>query len=165
MAVLHQAPAGTLSRHTGPATGLTLWRYHGWQIEVYFRVLKGGCRVEELPFERQDRFEVCLAVYLIVAWRVLHLLMLGRECPQVSGEAALSAAAWRSVYTIVTGRAAPRTPPLGEMVVPIARLGGDLNRKHDGPPGPQALWIGLQRLRDFAIAWSRFGPPHQREDV
>src|SRR5437773_12323274 len=27
-----------------------------WEIEIYFRVLKSGCQVEELQFERQDRF-------------------------------------------------------------------------------------------------------------
>jgi hypothetical protein len=41
-------------------------------------------------------------------------------------------------------------------VVMMAQLGGYLNRKHDGPPGPQAIWIGLQRTRDFAPARSVF---------
>jgi hypothetical protein len=45
------------------------------------------------------------------------------------------------------------TPPrLGEMVTLVASLGGYLGRQHDGPPGPKAMWIGLQRLRDFVIA-------------
>ena len=34
----------------------------------------------------------------------------------------------------------------------IARLGGFLARKGDGDPGPKALWIGLQRTRDFVLA-------------
>ncbi|MFT8258323.1 MAG: IS4 family transposase [Candidatus Symbiodolus clandestinus] len=34
----------------------------------------------------------------------------------------------------------------------IARFGGYLNRKHDPQPGPAALWIGLQKLRDFIQA-------------
>ncbi|MFU8797851.1 MAG: IS4 family transposase [Gammaproteobacteria bacterium] len=34
----------------------------------------------------------------------------------------------------------------------IAQFGGYLNRKHDKEPGPTALWIGLQRLRDFILA-------------
>ena len=137
-----------------------------WEIEIYFRVLKSGCKIEELQLERQDRFEVCLALYLIVAWRVLHVLMLGRECPKMSCDAVLSEAEWKSVYVIVTGKAAPATPPmLGVMVKMIAELGGYLNRKHDGPPGPQATWIGLQRVRDFAIAWAAFGPRDRRKDV
>ena len=41
---------------------------------------------------------------------------------------------------------------LGEVVALVASLGGYLGRKPDGPPGPKAVWIGLQRLRDIVIA-------------
>ena len=130
-----------------------------WEIEIYFRTLKSGCTIEELQLEQQDRFEVCLALYLIVAWRVLYVLMLGRECPKMRCDAVLSEAEWKSVYVIVTNEDAPAKPPLlNDMLKMIAELGGYLNRKNDGPPGPQTTWIGLQRMRDFAIAWSAFGP-------
>ena len=33
----------------------------------------------------------------------------------------------------------------------VAGFGGFLNRKYDGFPGSESLWIGLQRVRDFAI--------------
>jgi hypothetical protein len=39
--------------------------------------------------------------------------------------------------------------------------GGHLGGKGDGRPGPQTTWIGLQRLQDFAIAWTIFGPDAQ----
>ena len=38
------------------------------------------------------------------------------------------------------------------MVRMVAGLGGFLNRKSDGFPGPQTLWIGLQRAADFVLA-------------
>jgi transposase Tn5 family protein/transposase-like protein len=137
-----------------------------WEIEIYFRVLKSGCKVEELQFEREDRLQVCLALYLIVAWRVLHVLMLGRECPELGCDAVLSAAEWKSVYVIARREAAPeQAPPLRDMIPMIAELGGYLGRKCDGPPGPQTMWIGLQRMRDFATAWSAFGPTPAKKDV
>ena len=137
-----------------------------WEIEVYFRTLKDGCRVEGLPFERQDRYEVCLAVYLIVAWRVLYLLMRGRAEPGLCCTAVRTAAEWQSVYVLAYGPGAPAEPPtLGAMVVLIAKLGGYLGRKADGPPGPKALWIGLQRMRDYAIAWTAFAPKNPGRDV
>jgi len=49
-----------------------------------------------------------------------------------------------------TGRAEP--PSLDTMVRMIATLGGFLNRKHDGFPGPTTLWIGLQSIPDFVLA-------------
>jgi hypothetical protein len=137
-----------------------------WEIEIYFRVLKSGCKIEDLQLESQERFEVCLALYLIVAWRVLYVLMLGRQCPQLRCDAVLTEAEWKSVWVIVHGQEAPaQAPPLGDMVRLIAELGGYLNRKHDGPPGPQTMWIGLQRMRDFATAWSAFGPRRAKRCV
>ncbi|HBG95684.1 MAG TPA: transposase, partial [Chromatiaceae bacterium] len=43
-------------------------------------------------------------------------------------------------------------PSLDTMVRMVATLGGFLNRKHDAFPGPQTLWIGLQRTADFVLA-------------
>jgi len=49
-------------------------------------------------------------------------------------------------------------PQLGEMIDMIASLGCYLGRKHDGPPGPKTLWLGFQRMADFALAWKLFRP-------
>jgi len=38
------------------------------------------------------------------------------------------------------------------MVRLIAGFGGFLGRKSDGHPGPKAIWEGMQRVREFAIA-------------
>lgn len=130
-----------------------------WEIEVFFRVLKSGCTVEDLQLETLERFTTCLAVYLIVAWRVLFVMHLGRECPEIPCDAVFTEEEWSAVYQIVKRMPATSMPSLGEMVVMIAELGGYLNRKHDGPPGPQTIWIGLQRARDFALAWSVFTAP------
>ena len=51
----------------------------------------------------------------------------------------------------------PEKPPsLNDMVKLIAGLGGYLGRKHDGPPGPQVLWIGMRRMSDLAASWALF---------
>lgn len=89
-----------------------------WSIEIYFRVLKGGCKVEERQLESDERM---LALYMIVAWRVLLVTKPGRECPEMSGEVIFSAEEWQSVYAVVKGKAAPKEPPsLGDMVKIIA---------------------------------------------
>lgn len=130
-----------------------------WEIEIYFRVLKSGCRVERRQLEATDRMTACFALYLIVAWRVMFVMMLGRQCPDVPCQAILSPEEWRAVYVIVQHQSPPERPPtLGEMIPLIAQLGGYLGRVHDGPPGPKAMWIGIQRMRDFALAWKTFGP-------
>lgn len=130
-----------------------------WLIEVYFRVLKSGCGVEKLQLETAERVQNALALYQVVAWRVLQLTMLGRACPEVSCETVLTESEWKAVYVVVLRKRVPkRAPKLGVMVLLIARLGGHLGRTSDPPPGPQAMWTGLQKARTLALGWQTFGP-------
>lgn len=129
-----------------------------WMIEVFFRVLKSGCRIEQRRFEALDRVLACLAVYLIVAWRTLYICRLGRSRPEMSCETIFEPAEWKATWKIVRRQDPPKSPPaLGEIVKLVARLGGYVERPKS-PPGSQALWIGLQRVHDFAICWEKFGP-------
>ena len=130
-----------------------------WLIETYFRVLKGGCGVEKLQLEAPGRLLNALALYKVVAWRVLLVTMAGRDCPDLPCDAVLDEAEWKAVYVAVLRTRLPETPPpLGEMVRLIARLGGHLGRTSDPPPGAQAMWIGLQQARTLALGWETFGP-------
>jgi hypothetical protein len=130
-----------------------------WMIEVFFRTLKTGCRVEQRQFEHIDRFLPCLAVYLIVTWRTLYVCRLGREFPAISCEAVFEPDEWKSVYRVVREEwPPPEAPPLREMVRMVAQLGGYVNRSREDDPGPQTVWLGMQRLHDFAKCWRIFGP-------
>jgi len=129
------------------------WYLCRWQIEVYFKVLKSGCRIEELQLEKRERLEPALAFYMIIAWRVLFLTMLGRECPEMPCDTVFDDEEWQAVYLVTQRKPPPDQPPsLDTMVRMVASLGGFLNRKSDGFPGPKTLWIGLQRVPDFVLA-------------
>jgi hypothetical protein len=137
-----------------------------WMVEVFFRVLKMGCRVEDRRFEELERLLPCLAVYLIVAWRVLFLCRLGRSCPEMSCEAVFEPAEWKAVYVVVRREPPPKVAPkLQEMIRLVAQLGGYVNRKRPDEPGPQTLWLGLQRLHDIATCWKVFGPGAAEEEA
>ncbi len=130
-----------------------------WLVEVFFRTLKSGCRVEARRFEDVDRFLPCLAIYLIVTWRTLYVCRMGREFPEISCEAVFEPAEWKSVYQVVHRQVPPaKAPTLAEMVRMVAQLGGYVNRKRADPPGPQTVWLGLQRVHDIAHCWLLFGP-------
>jgi hypothetical protein len=140
---------------------ITIIQYYGvrWMIEIFFRVLKSGCRVEERRFERMDRLARCLAVYLIVAWRTLYVCRLGRSLPEISCEAVFEPAEWKAVCQVTRRGPPPKAPPpLREMVRMVAQLGGYVNRKQGAEPGPQTVWLGLQRMYDMAQCWLSFGP-------
>src|SRR5262249_16209117 len=80
-------------------------------IEVFFRILKSGCRVEERRFEHMDRLLPCVAIYLIVAWRTFLLCRLGRSCPDLNCEAVFEPSEWKAVWTLVQRRPLPAQPP------------------------------------------------------
>jgi hypothetical protein len=133
------------------------WYLCRWPIELFFKTLKSGCGVEDRQLETAQRLERCLALYLIIAWRILYLVWLGRTEPDLSCAAVFSEAEWKSVWRVVTGRPLPaRPPPLQEFLRILSRLGGHLNRKNDGEAGVKRMWIALQRMRDFALAWAQF---------
>jgi len=131
-----------------------------WTIESYFRVLKSGCTIEDLQLETTPRVQRCLMLYRIIAWRVMHLTYLGRECPELPCDVVFADHEWQPVWQIVKQSPPPKTPPpLAEFVRTLATLGGYNHRKHDGPPGPQTLWLALRRMTDFSLAWLTF---HQK---
>ncbi len=129
-------------------------------IEVFFKVVKSGCRIEERRFEALDRLLPCLAVYLIVAWRTLMLCRLGQSSPDLDCEAVFEPSEWQAVWKVMQQGALPAAPPKLQVILKlIAQLGGYVNRPgRKDPPGPQTIWLGLQRMRDLAWAWDTFGP-------
>jgi hypothetical protein len=88
-----------------------------WMIEVLFKTLKSGCRVEARRFEHVDRFLPCLAIYVIAAWRTLMVCRLGRSCPDIDCQAIFEPEEWKAVYMVVKRRTPPKqAPKLEEMV-------------------------------------------------
>jgi hypothetical protein len=69
-----------------------------WMIEIFFKTLKSGCKVEGLQFEDTSRFEPCLGIYLMIAWRVLFVCRLGRSHPDWSCEILFDESEWKSVF-------------------------------------------------------------------
>jgi hypothetical protein len=133
-----------------------------WVIEVYFRVLKSGCRVEEIQLETMHRVKNCLAFYRIIAWRVMHLTYLNRESPELPCDAVFAESEWKSVWCVTTKKPLPAHPPtLSEFMSLLTRLGGYNNRPSEAPFGPQPVWIGIRRMLDFATAWLAFGPKEE----
>jgi transposase-like protein/transposase Tn5 family protein len=129
-----------------------------WNIEILFRTLKSGCRVEDRRFEHVDRMLPCLAMYLIVAWRTMFVCRMGREFPDADCETIFEPSEWKAVWFAVHRKKPPKkNPRLAEMVHLIASLGGYIERSNS-EPGTQTVWIGLQRMYDLAWAWDTFGP-------
>ena len=134
------------------------WYTRRWGIEVFHRTLKSGCQIETRQLGRADRIEACLAIDLVVAWRIFHLTKLGRETPEVPCTVYFEEIEWKALVGFLRKDPVPppQPPSLREAIRMVASLGGFLGRKGDGEPGTQTIWLGLQRLDDISGAWKVF---------
>jgi hypothetical protein len=153
------------------------WYCQRWLIEVYHRTLKSGCKIEERQLGSVDRIENCLAIDLVVAWRIFFLTKQGRETPNVPCTVFFEEAEWKALVAYVTQNPVPPAAPptLKEAIWMVAGLGGFLGRKGDGHPGTKTMWLGLQRLDDITSTYtvlipfchfdqSQKPPPVSRQD-
>ena len=124
------------------------WYRARWEIEMFFNVLKNGCKVEALQLSHIDRVERALVLYMIVAWRIARLMRLGRTCPDLDASLFFDADEIRGAYLLAKAARPKKPPTLNQMIRLIASLGGFLGRKSDGEPGAKTIWIGLQRTMD-----------------
>lgn len=135
------------------------WYTKRWPIEVYHRTLKSGCKIEDRQLGTADRIEACLAIDLVVAWRVFYLVKQGRETPDLPCTVFFEDDEWQALCCFVNQTPTPpgKPPTLHQALRMVAtRLGGFLGRKSDGEPGPQTTWRGLQRLDDITATYRIF---------
>lgn len=127
------------------------WYALRWGIEVYHRTLKSGCRLEDRRLGTADSLKACLAIDLVVAWRIHHLAKRGRETPEVPCSVFFAEEEWQALCVHHTRKPVPphQPPSLGQALLLVAKLGGFLGRNGDGHPGTTVLWRGLQRLEDI----------------
>lgn len=130
------------------AVQLVDWYRARWEIELFFLILKEGCRIEALQLGEVARIETALALYMVVAWRINRLMRLGRSVPQLPADLLFDVDEWQAAYVLNKKKPPKVTPPLNTVVRLIAQLGGFLARKGDGEPGAKTLWLGL---RDIAV--------------
>ena len=128
------------------------WYTLRWRIEEYFRVLKSGCKVEELQHHTAERLERAIAIKMVVGWRIQLMVQLGRETPDLPPDLLFSDGELRVLDTFARSRKLPPAKTLGDAVGLTARLGGWLGRPRD-PPGAQVLWHGYTQLEAMTFAF------------
>jgi len=85
------------------------WYTCRWQIEIFFKILKSGCRIEEIQLATAERIKRCLVLYAIIAWRVLFLTMVSRSIPKMPCDVLLELEEWQALYCFTNKT---KTPPL-----------------------------------------------------
>jgi hypothetical protein len=142
------------------ATEKLAWYTKRWGIEIFHKTLKSGCKIEERQLGDADTIEACLAIDMVIAWRVYHMTKLGREVPDVPCTVFCEEDDWKALTSFLLKRPiVDGTPPTArEYVRMVASLGGFLGRNCDGEPGTKSIWLGQQRLDDIKMAYQFFVP-------
>lgn len=158
--LLTSEPVDTLAS----AIRIIEWYRLRWQIELFFRILKSGCKVEACRLENADALKSYITLMSIVAFRIFSMEKLARENPDSSCKELLSDIEWKSLHCRVnrTKNIPTKEPSIKEAITMIAKLGGFLARKGDGFPGAMTIWRGWQELQSLVEFWEIMqptGPP------
>lgn len=130
------------------------WYCARWQIEIFFKVLKSGCKVENAQLKSFSAIANYIAVCQIVAWRILFLSAIGRTAPQLECDIVFSEAEWKGVWISIKQAPLPRDPPsVGEIMQLVSQAGGFKGRKNDGYPGVVTMWEGMRKVACYAQTW------------
>lgn len=100
------------------------WYCLRWGIEIYHRVLKNGYRIEQRQLGSAERIETCLAIDMVVAWRIYHLTKLVRETPNMSCTVFFEDAEWKTLVAYKTQNPIPpeNPPTLRDVMHMVASL-------------------------------------------
>lgn len=134
------------------------WYRCRWEIETYFRVMKGSCEIENSRFRTELRTLNCIAVYMIISWRLHSITMLARRGPERPCTDAFSDKEWTILWRMRKKTVPPKMIPcLREMTRMLAGMGGFLGRKGDGEPGVKTIWEGYNKLLHYIEAADTLG--------
>ncbi len=121
------------------------WYRARWIVEDYHQGLKTGCRIEERQRPRYEGLRRLLGLLSPLAVRLLQLRAASRQQPDQLASQVLPA----EVVAVVAAKAGQPAADLTAQQCwhAIARLGGYLGRKGDGPPGWKTLWRGWLQVQ------------------
>lgn len=66
------------------------WYRVRWQIEIYHKVLKSGCRVEDCRLQSIEALVLYLTLFGIIAWRIYWFTHISRTNPKAPAQAVLA---------------------------------------------------------------------------
>lgn len=129
------------------------WYTRRWVIEEWHRVEKTGCRLEASQLQTAEAIMCLAAITAITAVWLMQLRDLAQVAVKAEGDEACSPAkqpralqamvppTWLRVVAKLA-KCEPEQLTPQQFWLTIAKKGGFLGRKHDGPPGWITIWRG-----------------------
>lgn len=66
------------------------WYALRWRIETYFKILKSGCKIEELKLRTADALYKVISIFCVISWRIFWMTMVNREAESLPAMVALT---------------------------------------------------------------------------
>lgn len=124
------------------------WYECRWIIEEYHKAQKTGCGIENPQFTSSQRLHPMIALLSVVAISLLNLRDLSRRDDSKTRPASdVIDSQYVSLLSLWRHKQERPDWTIYEFCLALARLGGHLNRKHDGHPGWIVLWRGWNNLQ------------------
>ena len=123
------------------------WYCLRWRIEDWHRVLKTGCRIEDLAHKTAERLRRVIAINLVIGWRIMLMTLMGREVPALPAEVLFSDLEIKVLNAYAKKKDLSPPDNIGVAVKLVAKIGGYLGRSNDPPPGHQLIWQGYIKLQ------------------
>jgi Transposase DNA-binding/Transposase DDE domain len=126
-----------------------------WCIEEFHKTWKSGaCNVEAMQLHSAERMMRWAAILAAVALRIQRLVKLARSEPELPATVELTRGEVRAIIVATKHRKMTARPgdmlTIGEAVKWLGSLGGHSPSPSAGPPGPQTLARGLERIAALA---------------
>jgi hypothetical protein len=119
------------------------WYCLRWRIEDWHRVLKSGCRVEALQHKTAERLKRAIAINLVIAWRIMLMTLLGRQCPELPADVLFSNLEVEVLQAYAKKTNSPARPA-GRRSTPGRPLGRLSRARQRSSPRPPIAVAGLQ---------------------
>lgn len=132
-----------------------------WIIEEFFKALKTGCAFEKRQLQSFHALSNALAVFAVVAWRMLLARGASRAHPNGAATSVLSRTQLHLLKHKLKLEKLPTTAK--DAAYAVARLGGHLKR--NGDPGWLTLGRGFERLLFLEAGWHAAATHFAKEDV
>lgn len=138
--LLSSLPVNSLS----DAQERVAWYTCRWLCEDFHQCLKTGCQIERRQFDDARDIQVLLGFAMPIAVRLLQMRQAVRQLPDVLASTLVDPLMVQLLaHRVGVDWQTMRAQDFWRLV---ARMGGHLGRKSDGPPGWRTLWRGWQDL-------------------
>lgn len=132
------------------------WYSSRWEIEDFFKLLKGSFKIEDIRLSTKERTEKLITFLSILCYRLFWISRVSRVNPHLPAALIFLESEISIATRISNRRGATSEVSIQDMIINIAMLGGYWNRRSDPPPGTLVILRGWKRLQDFINLQEQF---------